>query len=350
MNEETEDATRTPGSAAVIATIILVGIYVIVSIAAQAFHGPQFLVDNSDDVLSALGTDVLGSPWDKLLIIAVLTSASASTQTTILPTSRTSLSMAVHGAIPKYFGRIHPRFLTPGPSTIWMGVVSIVWYVGLTIVSENILFDSIAALGLMIAFYYGLTGLRLRRLLPAGCSKSVRNFLLAGVAPLIGGLMLACIFVKSCIDLSEAGELRIRRLLVRARAAARDRDRLPDHGDRVHAALLVELAASSSGGSSRPPTRRWCSMADPIVLGYDESPSANAALAATIRIAPVVGAKVVVVFGYYISPLGGLQHGSIRARRSRTSGDTRSGAPSPTSRLPASRSSRGSSPASRRTC
>jgi nucleotide-binding universal stress UspA family protein len=53
-------------------------------------------------------------------------------------------------------------------------------------------------------------------------------------------------------------------------------------------------------------------MADPIVLGYDESPSANAALAATVRIAPAAGAKVVVVFGYYISPLGGLQHGSIQ--------------------------------------
>jgi nucleotide-binding universal stress UspA family protein len=53
-------------------------------------------------------------------------------------------------------------------------------------------------------------------------------------------------------------------------------------------------------------------MADPIVLGYDESPSANAALAAAIRIAPVVGAKVVVVFGFYISPLGGRQHGSIQ--------------------------------------
>ena len=44
-----------------------------------------------------------------------------------------------------------------------MGALSIVWYVGLTIVCENILFDSIAALGLMIAFYYGLTGLRVRR-------------------------------------------------------------------------------------------------------------------------------------------------------------------------------------------
>ena len=49
-----------------------------------------------------------------------------------------------------------------------------------------------------------------------------------------------------------------------------------------------------------------------IVLGYDQSPSANAALAATIRIAPAIGAKVVVVFGFYISPLGGQQEGSIR--------------------------------------
>ena len=53
-------------------------------------------------------------------------------------------------------------------------------------------------------------------------------------------------------------------------------------------------------------------MADVLVLGYDDSPSARAALAETIRIAPPLGARVVVVFGFYISPLGGLQEGSIR--------------------------------------
>jgi nucleotide-binding universal stress UspA family protein len=53
-------------------------------------------------------------------------------------------------------------------------------------------------------------------------------------------------------------------------------------------------------------------MSGTIVVGYDESPSANAALAATIRIAPLVGARVVVVFGFHINPLGGLQEGSIR--------------------------------------
>ena len=111
--------------------------------------------------------------------------------------------MAVHGAIPKYWGRIHPRFLTPGPSTIWMGVVSIVWYVGLTIVSENILFDSIAALGLMIAFYYGITGFACTIYYRRELFRSVKTFLLIGVGPFLGGLMLLGIFVKSCVDLSK---------------------------------------------------------------------------------------------------------------------------------------------------
>ena len=123
-------------------------------------------------MLSVLGTDVFGSPLDKILIIAVLTSAAASTQTTILPTARTSLSMARAHAMPKALGDIHPRYQTPHVSTILMGALSIVWYVGLTIVSENILFDSIAALGLMIAFYYGITGLRVHDLLPPRADPS----------------------------------------------------------------------------------------------------------------------------------------------------------------------------------
>lgn len=202
VNEETEDKERTPGVAAVMSTIILVAIYVIVSIAAQSFHGPEYLVENSDDVLSALGKDVLGTPWDKLLIIAVLTSASASTQTTILPTTRTSLSMASKGALPKSFARIHPRYLTPSTSTIWMGALSIIWYVGLSILSENILFDSIAALGLMIAFYYGLSGFACTWFFRKNL-KTAKGILLAGVAPFVGGLILAAVFVKSVIDLSD---------------------------------------------------------------------------------------------------------------------------------------------------
>jgi amino acid transporter len=206
VNEETENSTQTPGKAALWATVILVLLYVVDSIAAQAYHGAAFLADNSDDVFAALGGDVLGSPLDKLLIIAVLTSASASTQTTILPTARTSLSMAAHGAIPRRFANIHPRHLTPSTSTIYMGVLSIVWYVSLTIVSESILFASIAGLGLMIAFYYALTGFACPIYYRHHLTKSAKNFFFIGISPIIGALILTWAFFRSAHDLYVTNE------------------------------------------------------------------------------------------------------------------------------------------------
>jgi amino acid transporter len=203
VNEETEDATQTPGKAAILATILLLLIYVVVSVAAQAYDGVKPLIAHSDDVLSFLGSQVFATPLDKLVIIAVLTSAAASTQTTILPTARTTLSMARAKALPYALGHVSTRYLTPTTSTVLMGAFSIIWYVGLTIVSENILFDSIAALGLMIAFYYGLTGYACVVYYRRELFKSLKNLLLIGVAPLLGALILTGIFIKSCVDLSD---------------------------------------------------------------------------------------------------------------------------------------------------
>ncbi len=203
VNEETEDPGEAPGRATVVSTLILLGIYVVVAIAAQAYAGVEGLVENQEDVLSSLGTEVFGSPLDKILIIAVLTSAAASTQTTILPTARTTLSMARAQALPKSLGRVHPRFLTPHISTLLMGGASIVWYVGLTIASEDILFDSLAALGLMISFYIGLTGFACAVYYRRELLRSVKNFFFVGLGPTIGGIILFYLLVKNAIELSD---------------------------------------------------------------------------------------------------------------------------------------------------
>ena len=202
VNEETRDSNRSPGRAAVTATVILVGIYVIVATAAQAFNGPEALADE-EDALSVLAGEVFGSPLDKIVIIAVLSSAAASCQTTILPNARTALSMARSKAFPERIGEVHPRYHTPHVSTLVFGGLAIVWYVGLTILSENILFDSIAALGLMIAFYYALTGYACVYYYRRELFKSARNLLLVGVAPLLGAGMLTYLFGKSVVDLSD---------------------------------------------------------------------------------------------------------------------------------------------------
>ena len=205
VNEETEDPGEAPGRAAIWATIILVLTYVIVTVAAISFAGPERLAtDSSGDVLGLLANDVFGSSTlGKIVIIAVLSSAAASCQTTILPTARTSLSMARAKALPDKLGEVNPRYLTPAFSTWLMGILSVVWYVGLTLVSENILFDAIAALGLWIAFYYGLTAFACTIYYRKQVFTSVKNFVFLGVAPVLGGLMLLGILVKSCIDLSK---------------------------------------------------------------------------------------------------------------------------------------------------
>jgi amino acid transporter len=203
VNEETEDPGEAPGRATVISTLILLGIYLVVAVAAQAYAGVDHLVANQEDVLSSLGKEVFGTPLDKILIIAVLSSAAASTQTTILPTARTTLSMARANAMPKSLGKVHPRFLTPHISTVLMGVASIVWYVGLTLVSEDILFDSLAALGLMISFYIGLTGFACTIYYRREIFRSVKNFFFVGLGPLVGGLILFYLLIKNGIELSD---------------------------------------------------------------------------------------------------------------------------------------------------
>ncbi len=192
VNEESENPSEGPGRAAVMSTILLVLIYVIVSAAGQAYGGTGLLTNeaNQSDVLSVLGTNVFGSPWDKLLIVAVLTSASASTQTTILPTARTTLSMAYWKSIPKAFGAVHKRYLTPSFSTLLMGAVSIAWTIVLLLLSKAALSDSITAIGFPICFYYGFTGIACVVYYRHELRRSLRDFVLLGAAPLLGGLML----------------------------------------------------------------------------------------------------------------------------------------------------------------
>jgi amino acid transporter len=207
VNEESRDRTRGPGKAAVVSTVLLLLIYVLVSAAAQAYHGAGFLSNNSSDVLNALGSGVFGSPLDKLLIISVLTSASASTQTTILPTARTTLSMARWHAIPSAFGRVHPRFMTPTFSTLLMGGLSILWTIALLAFNPNqdVLGDTISALGFSVCFYYGFTGLACAIYFRHDLFKSARNFFFAGLIPLVGGIMMAYVAIKAYSYYNTAG-------------------------------------------------------------------------------------------------------------------------------------------------
>ncbi len=201
VNEETKNPDKTPGRAAVLSTLILLVTYFVVIMAAQSFAGIGTTGiglgnSNNPDVLSVLGGAVFGTSgiglvFSRLLILMVLSSAAASTQTTILPTARTTLSMAAYKAIPTVFAKMHPRYLTPSVSTIAMGAVSAVLYAGFNYLSGgNVIPDAVTAIGLYIAFYYGMTGFACAWYYRATLGESPRNLWMRGILPALGGLIM----------------------------------------------------------------------------------------------------------------------------------------------------------------
>jgi amino acid transporter len=203
VNEETKDRDKIPGRAAVTSTVILLATYALVIMSTQSYAGIGSTgiglgnPDHNGDVLTVLGSSIFGTSGfgtflTKLLVLMVLSSAAASTQTTILPTARTTLSMAVFKAIPSAFGKIHKRFLTPTVSTLAMGGISIVLYVTMNYLSSGnaVIQDSVSALGVWIAFYYGLTGLSCAWYYRSTLRQSPRNLWLRGILPLAGWAML----------------------------------------------------------------------------------------------------------------------------------------------------------------
>jgi amino acid transporter len=199
VNEETENSASAPGRAALVSNLVLIATFLLVAVAAQSYGGLAYLGNNANDIFSGgLSKAVLGS-LHFLLIIAVLTSATAATQTTILPAARQALSMSRRGAIPKRFSEIHAKNLVPGYATVVAGVLSVIWFVFIVQISTNVLADSISGLGFIVCFYYGFTGLAAVIFYRRELFKSVRNFITYFFWPMFGFVVLMAIFVRGFI-------------------------------------------------------------------------------------------------------------------------------------------------------
>ncbi|BDH58823.1 APC family permease [Tsukamurella sp. PLM1] len=207
VGEETKESSSTPGRAAVLATVVLMSTYVLVAIAVQAYSGfgSEGLglgnPDNHDDVLTVLGEPVGGAVLSGLLVLTVALSALSSTQSTVLPTARGTLAMAVYRAVPERFARVQPKYLTPSFGTVMMGASALVFYLVLALLSRNTLEDSISSLGLAVAFYYAVTAFACAWHFRRTVRRSLRNLVLRLIFPVLGGIAMIWAFCRSAIDM-----------------------------------------------------------------------------------------------------------------------------------------------------
>ena len=93
--------------------------------------------------------------------------------------------------------------MTPAFGTIVMGVAALFFYLLLTFLIENALADSVASLGLAVAFYYGITAYACVWYFRRTLFESARNLFFRGIFPLLGALAMTWAFIKSAIDMIE---------------------------------------------------------------------------------------------------------------------------------------------------
>lgn len=205
VNEETKGGKGTAGKAGTTTAVAVLGLYIAVIVATMMVAGVGGdgiglnNPDNQQNVFAALASPVMG-PLAILMSLAVLSGTASSLQSTMASPARSLLAMGHYGALPPRFATVSKRFGSPGYATVMAGLISGGFYAVMKVVSENVLNDTIMALGLMICFYYALTAFACTRYFRHSLFSSVRNFFMRLLFPLIGGLVLTVVFVQTAAD------------------------------------------------------------------------------------------------------------------------------------------------------
>jgi hypothetical protein len=69
-------------------------------------------------------------------------------------------------------------------------VLSVIWFVVISVLSSDVLADCVAGLGFLVCIYYGFTGFACTIFYRRQLFKSVRNFVDFALMPTLGGLAL----------------------------------------------------------------------------------------------------------------------------------------------------------------
>jgi amino acid transporter len=192
LNEESEDPGSVPGNAGIISMFILLLIFMVASSAVQALVPADRLSKEGANALFYFATQVFPAPWSYAMVLAVLASTVATTQTTLLPATRLTFSMSRDDVFPPVFGLVHRKWQTPYIGTIIVAALSGVGILLTTFSSSvNTTFQGIISnIGVLVAFYYGVTGIACAWAYRRVLLKSPRILVLAGILPAVGGIFL----------------------------------------------------------------------------------------------------------------------------------------------------------------
>lgn len=159
LSEETVDRRRAPGLSGLFGMAVILTLFLTTAFGVQILMSERTIVASGSDLLVALANAAVPRPWSDIAVIVVVVSAIGSLETTLVSGSRLVYSMGRDRVLDERFGDLNARYLTPWHATIAIGLVSMALFaLAATSSSVNaILSDSINAIGVEVAIFYGLS-------------------------------------------------------------------------------------------------------------------------------------------------------------------------------------------------
>jgi amino acid transporter len=194
VSEETTNARVNPGRAVVLGVVSLAVMYSFYTFAFEGAVKQSALESHGANALAYIVGQLVGSAWGKVMVIAVLFSIVASTQTALVSVSRIALSMGSDRVLPSKFGTVNPRHRSPGFATLVFGGIALIaaWVYLIGSSSVQAAFSNVvSSVGLLFALFYAATGAAMAVYYRKLAAKSLANFLgLAAFPALSAGFLL----------------------------------------------------------------------------------------------------------------------------------------------------------------
>ncbi len=202
VNEETTRRRINPGKAVLIAVALLAVIYTLATFGLQGVVSPSQLQANYASALVYIAQSLGGGGWGKVMALSVALSAIASTGAGIVITARIVYGMAERRVLPAFLSNVSPRYNTPVPASLVVGVIviGITWVYLLATSVQNAFTDVVDATGLLFSAFYILTGLATVVYYRRRIAARPADLIWLGVLPLAASAFLAWIIVKSMLQ------------------------------------------------------------------------------------------------------------------------------------------------------
>lgn len=193
LAEETHNAEENAGTGGFVSIFVTIAYYIAFVAAALVLFPVKDASGMNANIIYNIAVGAgFGRTGGLLASIAVILSSIATLETTMLQFSRTLFAMGRDGAMPKGFGKVDKRTQTPVRAMVALIVMGLLllWGSSLMPTVNQIIQDSVRAVGVLVAYYYGLAGLVAARVFWPSRQHHFLRWLGLSIYPALSGIAL----------------------------------------------------------------------------------------------------------------------------------------------------------------